>query len=63
MRRGCEKHKLVFHILFSLTESSKSPVSIAQSNRQWVGVACNIYENFYETIPELTQLHKNQTMF
>ena len=37
MRRGCEKHKHVFHILFCLTESSKSPASIAQSNKQWFG--------------------------
>lgn len=63
MRKGCEKHKHVFHILFCLSESSKSRASIAQSNRQWGGVACNIYENFCETIPELTQLHKNQTLF
>ena len=63
MRKGCEKHKPVFHILFCLSESSKSRASIAQSNRQWGGVACNIYENFSETIPELTQLHKNQTLF
>ena len=37
MRKGCEKHKHVFHILFCLTESSKSPASIAQSNKQWFG--------------------------
>ena len=36
------------HFLYSLTESSKSPASIAKSNKQWVGTY--LYQEGYKPL-------------